>query len=349
MNWVPKKTIDHNRVRDLLNQCEKDNHYTNGGPLNKVLQTTIRQQLSIEDDKEIVPVCNGALALWALASAIEMKANRKLRWATQSFTFPPSAQGVLENVKIVDIDKDGGLQLDNVSPEEVDGIIVTNIFGNVVDIQKYTDWCRLHNIWLLFDNAATSHTFYKGKNCLNYGNGSIISFHHTKPIGFGEGGAIIADKDLAPYLKRVINFGIDNSSPHPEWHKYGGNYKMSDISAAYVIQHLEKSNEMIEHTTSLYTLATTLLNSRDERNVKLFPNFGDTPFVSCLACLFESKEVSLKVEAALKEKSIYSRKYYVPLAPTPNASEIYDKILCISFHYQMTEEQVKTIVETVKL
>ena len=52
----------------------------------------------------------------------------------------------------------------------------------------------MNNKFLIFDNAATPFTYYKGKSCCNYGHGSTISFHHTKPLGFGEGGAIIVDK-----------------------------------------------------------------------------------------------------------------------------------------------------------
>ena len=36
---------------------------------------------------------------------------------------------------------------------------------------------------------------YESKIQIN-GDGSIISFHHTKPLGFGEGGAIIVDKNM---------------------------------------------------------------------------------------------------------------------------------------------------------
>ena len=87
-------------------------------------------------------------------------------------------------------------------------MIVTNIFGNVVDIQKYESFCRENNKFLIFDNAATGYTEYKGKNCLNFGIGCTISFHHTKPFGFGEGGAIIVDKKYEKSIRCLNNFGI---------------------------------------------------------------------------------------------------------------------------------------------
>ena len=100
---------------------------------------------------------------------------------------------------IVDIDEGGGLDLSKV-PADSDGIIVTNIFGNVVDIDKYVEWAEKNKKFLVFDNAATAYTFYKGKNSCNYGSGSILSFHHTKPFGFGEGGCIVIDKKYEQYF-----------------------------------------------------------------------------------------------------------------------------------------------------
>ena len=129
----------------------------------------------ISNKKAVIVCCNGSAALHALTSAIVLadSTNNYLKWATQSFTFPPSAQGSLSKAQIIDIDKDGGLCLDKLNPEEIDGIIVTNVFGNVVDIDKYVKWSNKYNKYLVFDNAATPFTFYKGTNSCNYGTGSV--------------------------------------------------------------------------------------------------------------------------------------------------------------------------------
>ena len=96
---------------------------------------------------------------------------------------------------------------------------------------------------IYFDNAATSYTFYKGKNCLNYGNGCTISFHHTKPFGFGEGGAIIVDKKYEKNIRCLNNFGIGLTDNY--YVKEGNNNKMSEVSAVYIIQYLENNFDLI--------------------------------------------------------------------------------------------------------
>jgi len=344
INWVPTKTINQDRVQELLSECQSTNHFTNNGPVTKKLEDVVRQKLKVDDSKDIIIVSNGTVALWVAVAAIELSTGRHLRWATQSFTFPPSAQGTLESVKIVDIDLEGGLELYQGLENEVDGIIVTNIFGNLVNIKKYEDWCQKFNKYLIFDNAATAYSFYKGKNCVNYGNSTTLSFHHTKPIGFGEGGAVIIDKEFSSDLKRLINFGIDQTHG---WHRWGGNYKLSDISAAYIVQHLEQIDHIYTHTKHLAEEASKCILKKNGK-ARLFPNFSDEiGLLSCLTILFEDEEESNLVIERLANNDIFSRKYYYPLDKSINANKIFRQIVCVPLHYCMTIEQLKYMLTVI--
>ena len=344
INWVPTKTINQDRVQELLSECQSTNHFTNNGPVTKKLEDVVRQKLKVDDSKDIIIVSNGTVALLVAVAAIELSTNKHLRWATQSFTFPPSAQGTLEHVKIVDIDLEGGLDLYEGLENEVDGIIVTNIFGNLVDINKYETWCQKYNKYLIFDNAATSYSFYKEKNCVNYGNATTLSFHHTKPIGFGEGGAVIIDKEFSNDLKRLINFGIDQTHG---WHRWGGNYKLSDISAAYIIQHLENIDMIYTKTKELALIAESYMLSKNVK-AKLFPNFSDQiGLLSCLSILFEEEEESSLAIEKLSKHDIFSRKYYYPLDDSINANKIFRKIICVPLHYCMDVEQVNFMLDVI--
>ena len=207
ITWVPKKNINHNLVKKYLSNTEETGHFTNYGPNVRLLEEKTRQYFEIDETKAVIVVNNGSTAIQVLAAAIQYVDNRDLKWATQGFTFPPSAQCNLSDVAIVDIDKEGGIDIAQID-DSIDGVIITNIFGNVVNIDKYETWARENNKYLIFDNAATCYTFYKGKNCVNYGVGCGISFHHTKPFGFGEGGAIIVDKTYEQAVRCLINFGI---------------------------------------------------------------------------------------------------------------------------------------------
>jgi dTDP-4-amino-4,6-dideoxygalactose transaminase len=52
----------------------------------------------------------------------------------------------------------------------------------------------------------------EGTNSCNLGNASFISLHHTKPIGFGEGGLVIIDKEYEESVRIACNFGLVNGA-----------------------------------------------------------------------------------------------------------------------------------------
>ena len=345
INWVPNKQIDHNRVKDILQKSISANQFTNGGPTVDLLEKTIGNIFKIDNDKSIICVSNGTVALWAAVAAIELYNNKDLQFYTQAFTFPASAQGYLDNVIIIDIDNDGGMDLNQIDCSKCDGIIVTNIFGNVVDISKYEKWSKENNKYLIFDNAATSNTFYKGKNSCNYGTAATLSFHHTKPIGFGEGGCIIIDKQYEKTLRNIINFGIDNTSPLGKWHRKGGNYKMSDIQAAYILQYLDRFDAIVQKTSELYEYFLDLIKLLP--SINLFPNFSDgSPFVSCISIFSEN---SNDIIERLLKHNIYCRKYYNPLIASSVATKFYDNIVCISFTVDMTKNDIDFIINILGL
>ena len=344
IQWVPKKSLNISRVNELLEASIITNHFTNGGPNTKLLEDRTRECLDIDLSKSVVCVSNGTVALWAVAACMELFHNKSLQFCTQSFTFPASAQGYLENVKIIDIDADGGIDIDQIPLNECDGIIVTNVFGNIVDIAKYEEWSKTHNKLLIFDNAATSYTSYKGKNSCNYGHATTLSFHHTKPIGFGEGGCIIIDSQYERALRNVLNFGIDNTSPTAKWHRKGGNSKMSDIQAVYISQYLDKFTYIKEYTQSLYQYFIDKAK-QESLDITFYPNFSDgTPFVSCI-CIFSEK--SNELITSLLQNKIYSRKYYNPLSETPMALEFYSKIVCIPCTIDMNRDDIDKIISII--
>jgi dTDP-4-amino-4,6-dideoxygalactose transaminase len=277
-------------------------------------------------------------------SSIEYFENKKINWATQSFTFPPSTQGTLSNTKIVDIDEEGGLDLNELD-ETIDGIIVTNIFGNIVDIDKYEKWAKDNNKFLIFDNAATPFTFYKGKSCCNYGLGCTISFHHTKPLGFGEGGAIIVDKKYEKNIRCINNFGIGLTDNY--WVREGNNYKMSDISAIYIIQYLDNFDKIVRKHKILYKYFKEQI-IKQKLPLKLFPSFHDENEImpSCFCLLFDNYDDKIRLK--ILDNDIFCRKYYHPLKETKNTVEIYNKILCLPCTVDMTKKDIDLIISLIK-
>ena len=344
--WVPHKEIDFSHIQELLAPSVRTNQLTNYGPAVLKLEEFFRDKLKVSPDKCIIAVCNGAAGLHALVAGINLYMNKRLKYATQAFTFPCSAQGILEDSLIVDIDKDMGLDLNEVT-DDIDGIIVTNLFGHVVDIQKYITWAQQREKVLIFDNATVFSTSYHGVKAINYGDGCIISLHHTKPIGYGEGGLIVADKKYEPYIRKCINFGFEIIHGRLTWQPMGSNYKMSDISAVFILDYVMKNYDSIVDThKKLYK--AFLDKIANIPGINPLPNYSsDIPCVNCIPIIFD-KEITTDHLYQLELHGITARKYYSPLVPKDMSIKMYKHILCLPCHKEIDITTIDRYIQIIK-
>ena len=346
MSWVQKKNINIENVNILLQESFEKNHFTNYGPLVKKLEQLFFENLQLDSSRCVIATNNGAGALHALVEGIRLYQNNPIKFTTQDFTFPCSLQGPLIKSKIVDIDQNYQFDLnqfmkDNSTCNSKSGIIVTNLFGNCCEINDYVNYCSANDKILIFDNATCPFTFYKSKNINNYGDGCIVSLHHTKPIGFGEGGLIICDKIYEESVRSILNFGYKDQGVRI-WNPRGSNYKMSDISAAYIYDFQSNFNSILEYNKNLYNKFSKEIIKNNK--LKLFPHFGDeNPFVSCIPIIYKGNAL-LKIRI-LNDNKIEARQYYPPLFRLPNSVLLYNSIICVPCNNTVTDEIFEKIIE----
>jgi dTDP-4-amino-4,6-dideoxygalactose transaminase len=341
--WLAKKSINEKTVNELLIPNLINNQFTNYGPNVKLLEQFIKEKFKVENNKDVIVVTNGAIALHSLTTAIEY-INGKIYWATQDFTFPPSAQGNLKDCKIIDLDENFEFNLSKLD-KNINGIIITNIFGNIANINKYEEYCIKNNIKLIYDNAATSYTFYNGKNVINYGIGTTISFHHTKPFGFGEGGAIIVDKKYSDCIRKLNNFGI-NLDSNNYFNRDGNNYKMSEISAVYILQYLyDNFDNIINHHNKIYNYFINKYKMFNNLNFNIFPSFHNNEIIvpSCICIICKTNTLQTKYIDILNKNNIRARKYYYPLINLSNSINLFNKIICLPLNIDLDEKYIDNL------
>ncbi len=335
IKFIDKGNIDYSRVEYLLNISKEKHLYTNNGPVKNILEKKLAELLGVEDGKKVLCVNNGTSALTVLISLYEYKVNKKLKWLSPSFTFP-SVISNKHNCVLTDINKNTfTLNEEDVLIDSVDGIIITNLFGTMTNIEKWVKICKDKNKILLFDNASSPLSTFKGKKISNYGDGSYGSLHHTKYLGFGEGGFIVMDEKDYDLCTSLTNFGFHKENLS----KISSNFKMSDISASFILQHIEKfevnkyiriQNKFIEELNNI--------NGVDIFNYSDGVVYGNLP-------LFFNKKIS--TEYFIK-KGIESNKYYQPIENHKNSIEIFDRIINLPLHTSLTDEEIKYIINIIK-
>ena len=349
-NWVCTKNVNLENINKKINECFKTNHFTNNGKNVIETQQLIKNIFKINDSKEVLLVCNGAMGLNALVGGYNMLLNKKLKCIVQSFTFPCSVQGCLKDSIVVDIDEHNlGPNINKLEEfvNSYDIIVVTNCFGTSCNIKLYEEFAKKHNKILLFDNAASSFTYYNGQNHLNYGNGTMVSLHHTKPIGFGEGGFIVFDKEMKEIMEKTICFGFTSTNRH-NFSVYANNYKMSEISCIYISEYLNNVQLIYQHHTSMIDLFIQLLEKNNLlTKVCLYKNFShyNKSLMATIPILFNE---SVNIEK-FKSNGIDAKKYYFPLNDDIISNDLFNRIICLPLNLDVTSETIDLYICIIKL
>ena len=134
-------------------------------------------------------------------------------------------------------------------------ILVVHIFGGTADMSSIMDLAKKYNLKVIEDAAQAPGTYFKNKPVGAIGDIGGFSLNYHKHIHCGEGGMIVTnDDDLALKAQLIRNHG-ENSS-HLLDEKYlpniiGGNYRLTEISAAIGIEQLKRLDVILKNRKKL--------------------------------------------------------------------------------------------------
>jgi perosamine synthetase len=124
-------------------------------------------------------------------------------------------------------------------------IMVTHIYGRVVNMDKIMSIAKQHNLRVIED-AAEAHGCTWGQKMAGSFDIGCFSFYRNKIICGEEGGAITSD-DLA-FMDKVrdmksMSFGAKHNYTH---NRIGFNYRMTDSQAGLILSSLENVEKNIK-------------------------------------------------------------------------------------------------------
>ena len=328
-NFIQSKSFNYATFSKYIDDAVKTNQWSNYGLAVQELEERARHLLKIDGTKAIIATNSGTSALHAIVHGMRRHDKENHRVTTQNFTFPSASLGPCAGPIVVDFDAELNIEMrDSFLINYGKIVIVTNCFGHLQDINYILKQAKKLDKYIIFDNAATPYSFYKEYNSCNYGHASFISLHHTKPIGFGEGGLVIVDRAFEEAIRQAINFGYDDDYRFDE---RSSNFKMSEISAAGILQWWDQFeiDDMVEAYQENYYKAHYKLVL--EGKGKPYPNNSDETFLP-----FVLPWVYDEVNPTSSFDHVTSKKYYKPLRfndpAYPNSNIIYDRILCYPVH-----------------
>jgi dTDP-4-amino-4,6-dideoxygalactose transaminase len=176
-----------------------------------------------------------------------------------SYTFVSTANAfVLRGAKIVFVDiRPDTLNIDEKLIEEAitsktKVIVPVHYAGVCCEMNIINIIAKKYNLFVVEDAAQALTSTYKSQQSGTLSNFGCFSFHETKNISCGEGGAIIIRENAYAEMAEIIREKGTNRSKFIRgqidkysWVEKGSSYLPSELNAAYLFAQLEKCNEIM--------------------------------------------------------------------------------------------------------
>lgn len=247
--------------RSYLIAATKSQNISGAGPFCAAAENFINESLG--SNKTLTTTsCSHALELSALLS--RFSPGDEIIVPAFAFVTTASSFGI-HGAKPVMVDVgDDSLNLDPLCVERAitkrtKAICVIHYAGMSTDIDVLAQLANTYNLTLIEDNAHGLFATFKDKPLGTFGSLSAHSFHSTKNITCGEGGALVINNNS--YIERAeilrekgtnrSNF-LKGKTDKYTWVDLGSSWVMSDLLGALLLGQLERSSSITERRRDIF-------------------------------------------------------------------------------------------------
>ena len=249
-------------------------------------------------------------------------------------------------------------------------IVPVHYAGVSCEMDIIMDIARRHNLLVIEDAAHSIMSTYKERQLGTIGHLGACSFHETKNIISGEGGALLVNDERFVDRAEIIREKGTNRSKFFRgqvdkytWVDVGSSYLPGDIIAAFLYAQMENADQIIAKRNLIYALYMEGLWPLAEKN------YIQLPFVvnDCSGnghifyIITGSWQERTELAQFLRDKGILAVFHYVPLHTSP-AGKLYgrtsgtlevtqrisDCLLRLPLYYEMTDEDVNSVIGNIK-
>ena len=300
------------RLRERFDDILDRRWLTNDGPYVKEFEQGIAAALGV---RNVVAMCNATVALEIAIRALGMSGEV----IVPSFTFVATAHALQwQQITPVFCDVDPGTH--NIDPARIEelitprttGIIGVHVWGRPADTEALEAIARRRRLRLLYDAAHAFGCSHDGRLIGALGDAEVFSFHATKFLNSGEGGAVTTEDDeLAARMRLMRNFGF---AGYDQVVYVGTNGKMSELSAAMGLTSLDAMDEFIAvnrsnhaaYAQALAGIPGVTLARYDERERSNY---------QYVVLEIEEEETGLtrdELQRVLQAENVMARRYFYP-------------------------------------
>lgn len=313
---------------DYVAQSLGQSHLAGDGKFTKLCHGLI-EQITATPKALLTHSCTGALEMMGLL--IDLKPGDEV--ILPSFTFVSTANAIVlrgATPVFVDIDPET-LTIDPseaaaaVTPN-TRGIMAVHYAGIAADMDALREITDEHALVLLEDAAQALGATYRGRPCGSLGDLGAISFHETKNVVSGEGGALtINDLRFAERAEIIREKGTNRSKflrgevDKYTWVDVGSSYLPSEIVAAFLyaqLQSVEQVNAIRREIFSRYEEAFKELAVRGRVVLPTIPADRESNG-HIFYLLLDDRQDRDRFMDHMREHDVSAAFHYVPLHDAP--------------------------------
>jgi dTDP-4-amino-4,6-dideoxygalactose transaminase len=377
LSGVPPVRIPFNRPSvegaelELLASAVANGHISGDGPYtreaSRILETTLGAPAVL-----LTTSCTDALEMAAILA--DIKPGDEV--IVPAFTFVSSvnafvlrgARPVFADIRADTLNIDES-RLESLITARTRVIVVVHYAGVGCEMEAILELARSRGILVVEDNAHGLFGRHRGRMLGTFAPLATQSFHETKNVNCGEGGALVIND--SQYLERaeiIREKGTDRSRffrglvDKYTWVDIGSSYLLSDLLAAYLVGQLRCRTAIQDARRRIWDYYDQTLGGWAARNgvmLPFVPDHCDQPY-HMFYLLLPSLEDRQSLLAHLRHQGIVAAFHYLPLNASPMAQrfsidphgcpvskDISDRLLRLPFFNTLTVEDQATVVESI--
>jgi dTDP-4-amino-4,6-dideoxygalactose transaminase len=314
--------------------------------------------------------CSGALEMAAMLCGIGPGDEIIM----PSFTFVSTANAfVLRGGVPVFVDiREDNLNIDETMIEQAitprtKVIVPVHYAGAACAMDEIMKIAEEYNLLVVEDAAQALLSIYKDRFLGAIGHFGCLSFHETKNIISGEGGALLINDEK--YVEQAEVFWEKGTNRKQffrgevdkyTWVDIGSSFLPSDMVSAFLYAQLEQAEKIMAARNRIFERYLHLLRPLEDKGVIRLPPSETGGNGHIFYIITRSLEERCRLIDYLKQNSILAIFHYVPLHSSPAGikygrtagdmrvtDDLSDRVLRLPVYYEMMEEDVELVVEHV--
>lgn len=246
-------------------------------------------------------------------------------------------------------------------------IVVVHYAGIGVDVESLLRLIGNRKIVVIEDAAQGLGGKKNGRWLGTLGTFGAFSFHETKNIHCGLGGAIFVNEaEIFDRAEDVWERGTDRGKllkglvDKYSWVELGSSFYPSELQAAFLLAQLESFELNLKRRQEIFFAYHSRLAGETARGRFVVPNFGNLDEINYHAyfLIFDSEATCDQVRNHLKANEIYAFIGYVPLHSSkmgmklgyraqdlPLTEDYAKRVLRLPFHNNMSDNDVNVVCD----